>query len=52
VGQAGQHVFEVSVRINVAPPAAFDEGVDDGAALAGSGFSDKEPVLFVMQSCT
>src|SRR5580658_8628636 len=46
MGQPGQHVFEVSVGIDVAPPAAFDEGVDDGASLTGSGFSDKEPVLF------
>jgi len=50
-GQPGEHVFEISIGIDVAPPAAFDDGVDDRAALAGSRFSDKEPVPFFMLSC-
>jgi hypothetical protein len=31
-------------------PAVFDDGVDDGAALASIGVSHEEPVLLVMES--
>ena len=43
--QASQHVTKVSVRIEAAPPAAFDDGVDDGAAFTGLGIAHKEPVF-------
>ena len=34
-GQPGEHVPEVGERIEAAPSAALDDGVDDGAVLAG-----------------
>jgi len=43
--QAGEDVPEIGERIEAAPPAAFDDGVDDGAAVARLGFTDEEPVL-------
>ena len=46
VRQTSEHIPQVSVRIDPAATAAFDDGVEDGAALAGIGFSEKEPVLF------
>ena len=46
VRQTSEHIPEVSVRIDPAATAAFDDGVEDGAALAGIGFAEEEPVLF------
>ena len=45
VRQAREHFPQVGVGIKAATPAAFDHGVDDGAALAGLGFADEEPVF-------
>jgi hypothetical protein len=45
VGQTRENIFQVSVRIEAAPPAAFEDGVDDGAALASLGVADKELVF-------
>ena len=36
VGQAGQHVLEISVGINAPPPTAFDDGVNDGSSDAAA----------------
>jgi Transposase DNA-binding len=44
-GQTREHVFEVSVGINVAATAAFDDGVKDGSAFAGICLTHEEPVL-------
>ena len=44
--EAGEHVTQVGVGIKAAAAAAFDDRVEDGSALAGSGFADEEPVLF------
>ena len=43
--QAGEDVPEIGERIEAAPSAALDDGVDDGAAGARLGFADEEPVL-------
>lgn len=43
--QAREDGAQVGVGIEAAPPAAFDDGVDDGAALAGFGVADEEPVF-------
>jgi hypothetical protein len=32
------------------PPTTFDQGVNDGAALAGAGIADEQPILLVMPS--
>src|SRR5687768_11752260 len=45
MGQAGEDVAEVAVGIEAAATAAFDERINDGAAFAGSGFADEEPVF-------
>lgn len=45
-GQAGEDVVQVGVGIDAPAAAAFDDGVDDGSALACSGFANEEPVLF------
>ncbi len=45
-GQAREDVTQVSVRIESATAAAFDDGVEDGRAFAGLGFTDEQPVLF------
>jgi hypothetical protein len=44
--QAGERVSQISMGINAAPAAAFDDRVKDGPALARSRVSDEEPVLF------
>ncbi len=43
---ADEDVAEVGVGIDPAAAAAFDEGVEDGAARAGFGGANEEPVLF------
>jgi hypothetical protein len=45
VGQPRQDVFQVSVRIQAAPAAAFDDGVNDRAAFPRFGGPDEEPVF-------
>ena len=45
VWEAGENLTQVGVGIELPAAAAFDDGVDDGAALAGSGFADEEPVF-------
>src|ERR1700733_3773485 len=45
VGQACEHILEVSVGIKAPTPAGFDEGVNDGGPFSGIGLPDKEPVL-------
>lgn len=50
MGQAYEHVPEVSIRINAASAAVFNDGVEDRAAVSRVGFADEEPVLFVMLS--
>ena len=44
--QAGEDVVQVSVRIESATAARFDDSVQDGAAFPGLGFADEQPVLF------
>ena len=50
VRQPREDFTEIRVRVEAAPPAAFDDGVDDGAALAGLGVTDEEPVLLIIES--
>jgi hypothetical protein len=45
VGQAREHVLEVSVGINAPAPAAFNEGINDGGPFSGVGLANEEPVL-------
>jgi len=45
-GQTCQHLAQVSVGIKASAAAAFDDGVEDGSTVSGSGFADEEPVLF------
>ena len=44
-GQAGQHVGEVFLRMDAQATAVFDDGVEDGALLAGLFIADEQPVL-------
>ena len=44
-GQPGEHVAQIGKGIETAAPTAFDDGVDDGAALAGLRVAEEEPVL-------
>ena len=44
-GQSGEDVTEVGVRIDPTTAAAFDDGVEDGAAFPGLGLPDEQPVL-------
>jgi hypothetical protein len=39
-GQTGQNGTEVSVGIDVSAAAAFDDRVEDGLMVSGSGFTD------------
>jgi hypothetical protein len=36
--EAGEDVAEISVGIDLSAAAAFDDGINDRAALAGTGF--------------
>lgn len=45
-GQSCEDVAEVDERVDAPAAAAFDDGVEDGSALAGFGGSYEEPVLF------
>lgn len=44
-GEAGEDVPEVGVGIKAAAAAALDDGVEDGAAVAGGVGTDEEPVF-------
>jgi hypothetical protein len=46
----GENVAKVGERIDAASAAAFNDRVEDGAALAGLGLGKEQPVLFVMRS--
>jgi hypothetical protein len=50
VWQAREHIPKISKRIKSAPAATFDDGVDNGAAFAGLGIANKEPVFLFMAS--
>src|ERR1019366_4164480 len=43
--QAGEDIFQVCVWVEAATTAAFDDGVNDGAAFSGSGITHEEPVF-------
>ena len=45
-GEPGEHVAQVSLGIDAAAAATFDNGVEDSATLAGIGIAEKEPVFF------
>ena len=45
-GKPGEHVAQVGVGIDAAAAATLDNGVKDGAALAGIGIAEEQPVLF------
>ena len=45
LGDAGEHVAQILMRIDAAPPATFDNRVDHGTALSRVGVSKKQPVL-------
>ena len=38
-GQPGENVVQIGVRIESTTAAAFDDGVEDGAAFPGLGFA-------------
>ena len=44
-GELGEHVAQVGVGIDAAATATLDNGVKDGAALAGIGIAQAQPVL-------
>jgi hypothetical protein len=45
-GKPGEHVAQVGAGIDAAAAATLDNGVKDGAALAGIGIAQEQPVLF------
>ena len=45
-GEPGEDVAQVGVGIDAAAAATLDNSVEDGAALAGVGIAEKQPVLF------
>jgi hypothetical protein len=45
VGQAGEYIAKILEWIQTPPPAVFNDGVNDRAALAGIGVADEEPVF-------
>jgi hypothetical protein len=49
-GQFAQDLPQVGVGIESAPTAVFDDGVEDGSALARVCIADEEPVLLFMES--
>ncbi len=50
VGQAGQHIMEISEGIQPSASAVFNDSINDSAALAGIGVADEQPVLLVIES--
>lgn len=49
VGQARQDFAQVSIRFDAPAPAAFNDGVEDGAAIPGVGLADEQPVLLAQR---
>ena len=49
-GKPCEHIAQVSVRIDAAGAATLDDGVEDGAAFAGIGIAEEEPVFLFMRS--
>ena len=45
-GEPGEDIAQVGVGIDAAAAATLDNSVEDGAALAGIGIAEKQPVLF------
>ena len=45
VGQSDEDILQVSIRVEVAPPAAFDDGLNDGTMFPCIRIPDKEPVF-------
>jgi len=45
-GQAREDVTQVGEGIDAAAAAAFDDGIEDGAAFPGLGLADEQPILF------
>ena len=45
-GEPGEHVVQIGAGIDAPAAATLDDGVKDGAALAGIGIAEKQPVLF------
>ena len=46
VRQSSQDMAQVSGRVDPATTAAFNDGVQDRAAISGFGFTDEQPVAF------
>lgn len=44
--ETGEDVLEVGKRVDPSAAAAFDDRVEDGSPLPGSGLAHEEPVLF------
>ena len=44
-GQAREHVAQIRVGIDPAPPAALNDRVDDRTAFSRPGVADEEPVF-------
>jgi len=43
-GQAGQHIFEIGIRVMPVEPGAVDQAHDGSGALAGAQGANKQPV--------
>ena len=46
LGQTSEHVTQVGEGVEATAAATLDDGVEDGAALAGVVGPEEEPVLF------
>jgi hypothetical protein len=42
-----EYIAQVSVRIDAARAATLDDGIEDGAAFAGIGIAEEEPVFLL-----
>ena len=49
-GKPCEHVAQIGVGIDAAAAATLNDGVENGAALAGIGIAEKQPVLAIMGS--
>ena len=47
--QASQHIGEIVLRVQAAPPATGQDGVDHRATPSGLGMADEQPPLAVME---
>jgi hypothetical protein len=52
VGQSGEDVAQIRIRIETAPAATLNDGVEDGASFPGLGFADEQPVLLSQRGGT